>query len=193
MTSEEGIRVFSIFLHRRKKSAHFIVAALCIAATSACTSNEEPAATPTITAAPSVAAPPTDTGVANSAQVTAERVKNTISDKLDVHLTKYGEGVTSPCRATAASLFDQRCLDAAESIKLISDAALAEIKGKTGFSTLRRAATHAAESVQGYTELHCSEDPAEVAVRATCVDHGASIAQASADLRDGLRLGLAGK
>ncbi|MFE0703172.1 hypothetical protein [Streptomyces sp. NPDC058872] len=132
---------------------------------------------------------------ANPGQRAAERVKNRMDPLIDQHLAAHGEGTKSPCRPTAESLFDEKCLAAATSIGAIAEAALAEIEGvdEPGFATLRQASAHTAEAARGYAELDCADNPQDPATRSKCVDHGSVIAQAPRDLMDGLRLGLAGQ
>ncbi|MFC8827148.1 hypothetical protein ACFT9I_17615 [Streptomyces sp. NPDC057137] len=187
---------FGQLSHRRTAPAWIVAAALCLSLTSGCTEADEPGDRPAAgatdrtrpnTAAPSPAESP------NDGQVEAERVKDLVSEQLDVHLATYGEGTTSPCRPNAAELFTETCLDAARSIGSVARTALDEIDGDKGFGTLRRVSQATADASRGYTESGCSANPQEASVRQQCVSRGALLSQAPADLRDGLRLGLAGQ
>ncbi|MFG2114224.1 hypothetical protein ACGFRB_16575 [Streptomyces sp. NPDC048718] len=183
----------------RAVSAVLALAALCTMATSACASEETTGSTPHISKAPgqattsASAVQPADTAVPNAAQLKAEETKDVIDAKLTRHVTSYGEGTTSPCRPSADTLFGQECFAAVTSIDSIAEEALARIEGEPGFITLRRVSTSTVAAARGYVDLKCSNAPVQTATRAKCVEYGSSVAQASADLRDGLRLALAGK
>ncbi|MFI2291059.1 hypothetical protein [Streptomyces niveus] len=188
---------FGQLSRRRTAPTWMAAAALCLALASGCTGASEPGGRPDAGAAadgtrPNTAAPsPTES--LNDGQVEAERVKDLVSERLDVHLATYGEGTASPCRPNAAELFTETCLEAARSIGSVARTALDEIDGDKGFATLRRVSRATADASRGYTESGCSANPQEASVRQRCVSHGAALSQAPADLRDGLRLGLAGQ
>ncbi|MFI1718330.1 hypothetical protein [Streptomyces litmocidini] len=187
----------------RTASAALALSVLCLTGASACTSGPAPvapvatpyAAASTAHAEKSVSPTQHVEESVSPAQRAAERVKSRVDPMIAQHLTTYGEGTKSPCRPSAKTLFDKKCLAAATSIGSIAEAALAEIEGvdKPGFATLRQASAHTMEAVRGYTELGCAGNPTDPSTRSKCVDHGSVIAQSPTDLMDGLRLGLTGQ
>lgn len=172
-----------------------LAAIAACAVASGCTSEGEPTPRPTPS---SVAIPgpitdePAPAQIIGQGQADAERIRATIGQRLDVHVTEYGEGSKSPCTPAATELFTDACHAAGESVRSIAQAALAEIEEKRGFKTLRDSSRATVAAFDGYTESKCSDNPQTSEDRSKCVNYGATLAQAPSDLRDGLRLALTG-
>lgn len=90
-------------------------------------------------------------------------------------------------------MFTPACQGAADAVGQDAAQALKVISGKTGFATLRSAATRLQKAVDQYNALACSKAPSETSVRHQCLAPAAEIAQGEPDLREGVNMGLSGQ
>ncbi|CAM5386536.1 hypothetical protein SALBM311S_09909 [Streptomyces alboniger] len=68
----------------------------------------------------------------------AEKVKNTLEERISADEEKLGSGVESSCSPTSPQLFTTKCQTAADATSDAADLALREIDGRAGFATPAR-------------------------------------------------------
>ncbi|NYI08198.1 hypothetical protein [Allostreptomyces psammosilenae] len=131
--------------------------------------------------------------------VAAERVQGEVSPLLDELAQAHGEGSASACASSSERLFTQECAVVAADTWEVAERALELVEAEgadqgTGqFGVLRGVVEETRVAVEGYEALSCADSPTDAAVRSECLEHGAVLAQAGPDLRDGLIAGLAGQ
>ncbi|MFC7219227.1 hypothetical protein ACFQLX_13770 [Streptomyces polyrhachis] len=131
---------------------------------------------------------------AKSAKVAlAEGLKTALEERLSVHENRYGSGTESVCSTASPKMFSRECAEAAATTGEDAAYALARIEGKEGYATLRSVARKLQAATADYERLACATNPTDPATRKACLDPAAAIAQGTTDLRDGTRLGLAGR
>lgn len=123
----------------------------------------------------------------------AERVRSSVEDRVSADEQRFGSGVNSPCSTSSPRMFTAQCKAAAEATAGAAGLALAEVKGRAGFATLRSAASGIQAAVRSYERLGCATGPTAAGTRHACRHPAAVVAQGFDDLRDGADLALAGR